>query len=281
MTINKAVRAVFVSDLHLGSGRSQPAAFADFLDPIVPEYLYLAGDIIDGWRLPRMMCWDESINRVISRIAELIRHGTRVVYLPGNHDQFVRSGLFRHPRLEITESVVHVSALGWKIAVIHGDQFDSIECRAQWLSKMGCWFSDQWTRRQIRFDRAAGSGRQASQSAKPALPGRLLRQALGSGSLFRKRSLQFARDCQATGVICGHLHQPELRSVEDFHYMNTGDWVSNQSAILELACGEFQLVNFGKVISVLPGPRVMPDQNPGQRDAAETACVSQLAQSTG
>src|SRR5262245_54676482 len=136
------LRSVFVSDLHLGCRYSQAEPLLAFLNSIQPQYLYLVGDIIDGWRLARRWHWRPEFSRTVARLLELGRSGTQVRFTPGNHDAFLREFADDFGFLEIADSFVHEAADGRQFLVLHGDRFDDVELRAQWLSHLGAFAYD-------------------------------------------------------------------------------------------------------------------------------------------
>ena len=134
------LRALFISDVHLGTRGCQAELLLDFLRHHDAETIYLVGDIIDGWRLKRSWYWPQSHNDVVQKLLRKARKGTRVIYIPGNHDEFLRDYLGTHfGGIEVHSSTVHDSADGRRLLVIHGDQFDVVVRHARWLAHCGDW----------------------------------------------------------------------------------------------------------------------------------------------
>lgn len=131
-------RPVFISDLHLGTPGCQATALLDFLKSHPSDYLYLVGDIVDGWQLRRRWYWPQAHNDVVQKLMRSARKGCRVVYVPGNHDEFARQFInHRFSGIEVMEEAVHVGADGKRLGVIHGDYFDGVIQCARWLAYLG------------------------------------------------------------------------------------------------------------------------------------------------
>src|SRR5690606_38383365 len=132
------IRALFISDTHLGLKGAQVNALLAFLQSIEPERIYLVGDIVDGWRLKKSWYWPPAGNRVVQHLLEMLRRGARVVYVPGNHDEFLREFMvLRFGGLAVRDRAMHIAADGRRYLVIHGDQFDAAVRHARWFQWLG------------------------------------------------------------------------------------------------------------------------------------------------
>ncbi len=242
MPIRARFRAVFISDLHLGAKATRADECARFLKRIECGTLYLVGDIIDMWRLRRRWSWPAANNRVVNRILKMARRGTRVVYIPGNHDEAARRyiGLV-FGGVEIARQDVHVAADGRRILVTHGDQFDLVVRHARLLSIAGSWAYDwlvylnhrsNWVRRLLGLE---------SWSLAQFLKLRV-KAACRHISRYEEVLLEDARRHGYNGVVCGHIHKAEVRD-GPVSYYNCGDWVESSTAIVEHLDGRFELID--------------------------------------
>jgi UDP-2,3-diacylglucosamine pyrophosphatase LpxH len=229
-------RAVFISDLHLGAAGARTEAAIEFLSAITCDQLYLVGDIFDGYvgRHP-------NLGKVSQSLQPMLESAPEVFYTPGNHDSFMRrlngSDL---GRLHIDEYFIHETALGTKLLVIHGDQFDK-SCREGWMiAYAGAWAYEGLTRLNQALNRPRlRKGRPPLTFAaqlKHAVKG-----AVKKGSTYEIELLQLAKEKGCEGVICGHVHRPESKQIGTMLYLNTGDWVENHTALLEYGDGRIEL----------------------------------------
>ncbi len=239
-------RTVFISDLHLGTPGCKADCLLDFLQHVESEYLYLIGDVVDGWRLKKKWFWPERHGQILRALLARSRRGTRVVYLPGNHDEALRKRIGRgFAGVRVLHDVIHQTADGRRLLVIHGDAFDGVCTDMQWLARLGS----------IAYDAAL----QVNTGFN------LLRRWLGLGywplSAFLKAKVKAAvnfveryehslaaeaRRRAVAGVVCGHVHKPEIRTIEGVQYFNDGDWVESCSALVEHMDGRMELVHWAE-----------------------------------
>ncbi|MEW6694144.1 MAG: UDP-2,3-diacylglucosamine diphosphatase [Pseudomonadota bacterium] len=240
------LRAVFISDVHLGTPGCQAKALLAFLKAHPSDRLYLVGDIIDGWQLRRRWYWPQSHNDVVQKILRRVRKGGRVFYIPGNHDEFVRHFSGHHfGGVEVVEEAVHVTADGRRLWVTHGDLYDGVIQYAKWLAYLGDTLYE-WA---LRLNRHLNSWR-----ARLGLPYWSLSQylkhrvksAVNFISRFEEALAGEARRRGLDGVVCGHIHRPTLRVIDGVLYCNDGDWVESLSALVEHADGRLELVHWGQ-----------------------------------
>jgi len=238
----RKVRSLFVSDVHLGCRYAQAEAFLAFLETQEPECLYLVGDFIDGWRLRKSWHWQPVYTRILRRLFELAERGTLLRYAPGNHDNFLRHFLLDFGFMEIQNEFIHQAIDGRRFLVLHGDQFDNVEQRAQWLSVLGSVGYDTltWTNGLVNRVRKACGQRpwQFSSYAKT-----IVKRAVTFVSNFEEQLTKHAIDNQCQGVICGHVHTPMRTSRGGIAYFNTGDWVENGTALAEYTDGSWELIH--------------------------------------
>lgn len=246
----ESVRAIFISDVHLGSKHSQAARCLEFLRAYEPEVVYLVGDFIDGWRSNQGWTWTEECTQVIDHLEEMMRHGTRVFYTPGNHDAFLRerdghrqvvqklSGKFA--QVQIEDEFVFESIRGWRFLVTHGDLFDVVESQAQWISKFSSIAYDSVLSINRWCNRVAGRGRKNPYGLCATMKSqvkRVIRFISGFESCITRHA--HGRGCE--GVVCGHIHTPNIIDNQQLLYCNTGDWVENCTALIEYHDGSMQL----------------------------------------
>ncbi|WP_425617480.1 UDP-2,3-diacylglucosamine diphosphatase [Anatilimnocola sp. NA78] len=238
----RRVRSIFLSDLHLGCRYSRAGELLALLDRHEPDYLYLVGDIIDGWRLKRRWHWQPEYSQLLQRIIELAGRGVQIRYTPGNHDAFLRPFINDFGFVEIADEFVHETIDGQRLLVLHGDQFDTVEIRAQWLSVLGSFAYDS-----LLFAANIANRLQRWAGCEPSdWTGNLKRrvkQAVRFVSNFEERLARHARETGCDGIVCGHVHTPTATRLQEVRYFNTGDWVENRSALLEYTDGSFELLH--------------------------------------
>jgi UDP-2,3-diacylglucosamine pyrophosphatase LpxH len=241
-------RAIWISDLHLGTPGCQAAHLLDFLRHTESAYLYLVGDIIDGWQLRRRWYWHQAHNDVVQKVLRKARKGTHVVYIPGNHDEAVRHFLdLAFGGIEIRSEAVHVTAQGKRLLVVHGDLFDGVVQCAKWLAFVG----DQLYVLTLKLNRWFNRAR-----AQLGLPYWSLAQflkhkvknAVSYISRFEAAIAQEAKRRGVDGVVCGHIHQAEIREIDGILYCNDGDWVESLTALVETEAGELRIISWKDVL---------------------------------
>ncbi|RJF76561.1 UDP-2,3-diacylglucosamine diphosphatase [Rhodopseudomonas palustris] len=250
-------RTLFISDVHLGARGSQANLLLDFLRVHDADTIYLVGDIIDGWALKSNWYWPQSHNDFAQKLLRKARKGARVVYIPGNHDEFLRSYYGTHfGGIEVAESAIHIGADGRRYLVIHGDMFDLVVQNARWLAHVG----DKAYDLAIRLNRIVAALRRwagvpywsLSQWAKLKV-----KNAVNYIGAFEQTLAQEARRTGTDGVICGHIHTAAIRDDHGIRYMNCGDWVESCTALVEHEDGRFEIITWTDPLKRhLPVPRV-------------------------
>ncbi|MEZ5722462.1 MAG: UDP-2,3-diacylglucosamine diphosphatase [Paracoccaceae bacterium] len=242
------LRALFLSDLHLGARSARPALVLDFLAAHRAETIYLVGDIFDLWHGGRIH-WTDTAEAVVNELTRRARAGTRVVYLAGNHDAVLREpGVARLPEgWDLREAIIHRAADGQRYLVLHGDQADSRLFRFHIMTRIGSRAEaairalDDWL------------GRWAQRPRAPHHRSRIERSLARfngwfvMGRRFERRLVRLASAAGAQGVICGHSHRPALRPVAGALYANCGDWVDSFTALTEDHDGALRLLSWGAV----------------------------------
>jgi UDP-2,3-diacylglucosamine pyrophosphatase LpxH len=239
-------RSIFVSDIHLGCKYGNTERFFKFLCSYEPQYLYLVGDILDGWRLSRNWYWTDCYSEIIHRINQLASNGTRIFYTPGNHDEFLRSFLgatFLVGNIQIANEFVHVTADKRKLLVTHGDQFDRVVRGHRLLSNLGDRLYNVALLLNRQFNQISrcfgGNNIHFSKYLKQKA-----KQWSSSVSGFEDAVINHAKQQDCQGIVCGHIHRPEIKfDPSGIVYYNTGDWVENASAIIESNDGQLAIVH--------------------------------------
>lgn len=243
-TTEPGYRAVFISDVHLGTRTAQAHALLDFLRTVDADTFYLVGDIVDFWRVRRGPHWPQAHNDVLQKLLRKVRKGSRIVFIPGNHDEGLRDFCGMHfGGIEIQQSCVHLTATGRRYIVMHGDEFDIVVRNAKWLAFLGdrgyetaLWLNNplNWVRRHL------GLG---YWSFSAYLKNRV-KKAVAFIGAYEEAVAGEARRHGADGIICGHIHHAADRQIGDIHYLNCGDWVESCTAIVESRRGELRLIHW-------------------------------------
>ena len=235
-------RAIFISDLHLGTPGCQAGPLLDFLREHNSESLYLIGDIIDGWQLRRRWYWPQAHNDVVQKLLRQARKGCRVVFVPGNHDEFARGFVGNNfGGIEVVEDTVHTTADGRRLWITHGDHFDGVIQCAKWLAYVG----DHAYEFVLKLNRHVNSFRARAGLPYWSLSAYLkhkVKKAVNYVSDFERAVAAEARRRGHHGVVCGHIHHAEIREIDGTLYCNDGDWVESRSALVEHHDGRLELV---------------------------------------
>ena len=237
-------RTVFLSDVHLGFRGCQAEYLLDFLNQLDAEHLVLVGDIVDPWSMKRSVYWPVSHHEVLKTVLKLARSGTRVTYVPGNHDEGLRELCGSEVAgIEIRRDFIHETADGRRYLVLHGDDFDGAVKFNGALKHFGERMYDVllWVGRRVQGARRRfGFGYWSLAS--------WIKQQVPDARLYIERFAHAAAHAAARhgldGVICGHIHRPEIREVGGIRYCNDGDWVEHCSALVEDRNGRLSLLRW-------------------------------------
>lgn len=239
-------RSIWISDTHLCSRDSRADYLLSFLKHTKSENLFLVGDIIDVWQLKRRWFWPQPVNNVLQKILSRAKKGTKVTYIPGNHDEALRDFVgaqFGDVRIMMED--IHVTADGKKFLILHGDVFDAAVQHNRWLAVLGDaaygWLIYlngvfNFFRRQFNLPYWSLSG---------YIKGRV-KNAVSYINSFEDCVVHYARKQKVDGVICGHIHQPAIKQLPGMIYMNTGDWIENCTALVEHHDGRIEMLNWIK-----------------------------------
>jgi UDP-2,3-diacylglucosamine pyrophosphatase LpxH len=240
----KQVRTLFLSDLHLGTKGCQAERLLDFLRHYEAETVYLVGDIVDGWQLKSGWYWPQLHNDVVQKLLRQARKGARLLYLPGNHDEFLRDYYGTHfGGIEVIEDAIHVGADGKRYLVIHGDLFDVVIRHARWLALLGnnaydlaIWLNTYFNAIRRGLGLTYWS---LSQWAKLKV-----KNAVNFIGEYEKALAAEARRRGVDGVICGHIHHAVMRQDFGLTYVNCGDWVESCTAVVEHFDGRLEIIRW-------------------------------------
>jgi UDP-2,3-diacylglucosamine pyrophosphatase LpxH len=237
-------RSIFLSDVHLGTRGARSDFLVDFLKKVECERLYLVGDIVDGWRLKKSWYWDADHDEVIRLVLRMARHGTEVIYIPGNHDEMFRDWLgLEIAGIKLMREAEHEAADGRRFLVIHGDEFDGVIRYAKVIAHLGDWAYD-WALTMNRWFNAARRRFGYPYWSLSQWLKRQVKEAVKAIDRFESALANEAKRRGMDGVICGHIHHAEMRTVQGVLYMNDGDWVESCTALVEHADGRFELVDW-------------------------------------
>jgi UDP-2,3-diacylglucosamine pyrophosphatase LpxH len=239
-------RTVWISDVHLGTAGCQADLLTDFLASIECETLYLVGDIVDGWRLRKGWYWPDQHNEVIRRVLKMAHRGTRVIYIPGNHDEMFRdyAGL-SFGGVEVQLEAIHQTADGRALLVTHGDAFDGIVLYARWLAFLG----DQAYTLLLRANIVLNAVRRRLNMPYWSLSSYLKMRVKNAVQFIGKYEEVVAREAAlrgVQGVVCGHIHSAEIRQFGSITYYNDGDWVESCTALTEAKDGSMAIIDWAE-----------------------------------
>lgn len=248
--LQKHYRTIFLSDIHLGTKGCQADLLLEFLRFHDAETLFLVGDIVDGWRLRKGWHWPQAHNDVVQKLLRKARKGAKIVYTPGNHDEFLRNYLGVHfGGVEVVERKIHETADGRRLLVIHGDQFDVVVRHARWLAHFGDWayVSALWINTWVNKVRRTLGFPYWSLSAWAKLK---VKNAVNFIGAFEEALCNEAKRIEVEGVVCGHIHYAAIHKQYGIDYINTGDWVESCTAIVEHHDGRMEIINWADMADI-------------------------------
>ncbi|MCB5176540.1 UDP-2,3-diacylglucosamine diphosphatase [Microvirga lenta] len=240
------VRTLFLSDLHLGTRGCQAGPLLAFLKAYDADIIYLVGDIVDGWKLKSGWYWPQAHNDVVQKLLRKVRKGAKLVYIPGNHDEFLRDYIgVNLGGIELADHALHETADGKRYLVIHGDQFDLVVRHARWLALLGdgAYTAALFVNTHLNILRRRLGLTYWSLSSWAKLR---VKNAVNYISRFEDLLASEARRQEADGVICGHIHHAVMHERFGIAYVNTGDWVESCTAVVEHYDGTLQLIRWAE-----------------------------------
>ena len=244
----KRYRTIWISDVHLGTRGCNSEMLIDFLDHVDSDTMYLVGDIIDGWRLKKKFYWPQAHNDIVRRIMKRAKRGDRIVYVPGNHDEMFRqfTGM-NFGGVEIRRHAIHETADGKRLLVIHGDEFDAVMLSHRWLAYLGdaAYEATMALNRQVnRFRRLFGMPYWSlSKYAKSKV-----KNAVAFITRFEEVVARAAGARGVDGVVAGHIHAADMRTIHGVEYYNDGDWVEGCTALVEHFDGRMEILHWADEI---------------------------------
>jgi UDP-2,3-diacylglucosamine pyrophosphatase LpxH len=270
----KKVRTLFLSDIHLGSKASKADFLLDFLRVYEADTIFLVGDIVDGWRLKRSWYWPQNCNDVVQKLLRKGRKGARIVYVPGNHDDFLREFPGVHfGGIEVAQNFIHEAADGKRYLILHGDEFDVVVRNARFIAHLGDWAYDLAIALNVwiaRLRRVLGLP-YWSFSAWAKLQ---VKRAVNFIGEFQRVVADEARRHGVDGVICGHIHHAVIEDIDGVTYINTGDWVESCTAVVEHFDGSMELIRWQSTAEAKPSsPTLVPIKLLPQRRAKQVAAA--------
>jgi UDP-2,3-diacylglucosamine pyrophosphatase LpxH len=235
-------RTIFISDVHLGTWGCKADLLADFLTRNGCDTLFLVGDIVDGWCLKRRWYWPEAHNRVVEALLHKIDTGTRVIYVPGNHDEVLRDYCGRTVAgVEILREAEHETADGKRLLVLHGDRFDGVIAYAKWLAHLG----DRAYGVALHFNEICHKFRRALGLPYWSLSAYLKHKVKNALEYICRFEWAVAAEVRARGfdgVVCGHIHHAAIKTIDGILYLNDGDWVESCTALVEDMHGNLEIL---------------------------------------
>jgi len=245
--MKKKYRSIFISDVHLGTKSFKADSLNDFLKHNDCNTLYLIGDIIDGWQVSQNKWkWKKSQSRLVERILKISREDSKVIYIPGNHDEFLRP-ILKHDisfkGLELHNQFMHIGVDGKRYLITHGDLFDGITKLAPWMAFLG----DKLYEMLLGLNNHVNYIRRHFGYGYWSISKYLkhkVKKAIDFIFDFEKNLANHCKRKGFDGVICGHIHHAEIKEIDGVMYMNDGDWVENCTALVEHHDGKFEIITW-------------------------------------
>lgn len=241
----RKVRALFLSDIHLGSRACRAAELLSFLKDYEPGHIFLIGDIVDFWAMSRSVYWPAPHNTVVQKILKQARHHVTVILIPGNHDEALREYIgSSFGDISIVRDYIHTAADGKRYILLHGDEYDQVTTYHKWVSLLG----DASYNLLVHLNRALSLiRRKLGVSGHWSLADYAKRNVLRAVSFISDFETSVVHDVKRLGldgVICGHIHTPAIKRIDGITYINCGDWVDSCTAIVEHYDGRMQLARW-------------------------------------
>ena len=234
-------RTAWISDLHLGTRGCNAEALLYFLRTYDFEKLYLVGDLIDIWQLRRGIYWPQSHSDVIQKILRKGRKGTQIIYIPGNHDEFISGFFGAYGSITVEKQTIHETADKRRLLVIHGHELDTVVQNMKWLAYVG----DVGYQLLLKLNRPVNFVRRKFGHGYWSLSANVkkgVKNAVSFIGRFEEAIVRYSKDYSVQGVVCGHIHSPMIRTIENVEYYNSGDWVESCSVLLEDQDGKISLL---------------------------------------
>ena len=254
------VRAIFISDVHLGTRACQADRLLEFLRAYESDHLFLIGDIVDFWAMKRRgVYWSAAQNTLVQKILKRARHHTNVVFIPGNHDEVARDHVgTSFGNIQVLHECVYTAADGRRYLLLHGDEFDGVTRYHRWLAILGDHAYALVVRANILLSRLRRGLGIPGYWSLSGYAKRKVKKAVNFIFDFEEAVVRHAKDRDVHGVICGHIHAATIRDVDGLLYVNCGDWVDSCTAIIEHYDGRMELMRAGLQQAVAPRGATVP-----------------------
>ncbi len=245
-------RSIFISDIHLGTRGCKADFLLDFLRHTESDLLYLVGDIFDGWRLRKNWFWPQAHNDVIQKLLRKARKGTKVFFVPGNHDEFARDYVDNEfGRVEVRREVIHTAADGRRFLVMHGDECDGVMLYARWLAVLGDYAYVSALAVNHWFNAVRKTLGLPYWSLSAYLKHKV-KNVVQFMSDYESGMVALAKRKGTDGVICGHIHHADIKDIDGITYCNDGDWVESCTALVEHYDGRMEILTWTDMRNLSP-----------------------------
>ena len=267
--VPRRYRALFISDVHLGTRGCQAERLLDFLREHPSENLYLVGDIVDFWAMRRGVYWTAAQNTVVQKVLRRARHGARVVFVPGNHDEALREHAdTSFGDIVLAQEYVHETADGRRYLLVHGDEFDQVTRYHRWAALLGDVSYNFLVRVNALVSRLRRLLRLSGYWSLAGYAKRKVKSAVSFIYGFEEAVIHAVRERGFDGVICGHIHAAASKRFDGIHYLNCGDWVDSCTAVVEWPDGRMDVVEWGAARgrrpAALPAGSALPEPAIGE-----------------
>ena len=241
-------KSIFISDIHLGTKFSQADLLVNFLKHTESDNLFLVGDIIDGWAIKRKFKWYQSHSNVVQRILKIAKKGTKVHFITGNHDEFIRPfvPLILGDSLEVKNEMEYESIDGNKYLITHGDFFDMVTMTKKWLAVLGDYGYDLILHLNLILMKIFKLFKIKTKWSLSKFIKDNVKKSVSFINDYENILSTYAKKNGYDGVICGHIHKAEIRTINNIHYLNCGDWVESCTAIVETYEGKWEILHWSK-----------------------------------
>jgi UDP-2,3-diacylglucosamine pyrophosphatase LpxH len=236
-------RTGWISDVHLGTRGSKADVLLDFLKDVEFDTLYLVGDLIDIWALRRGIYWPQEHNDVIQKLLRKGRKGTEIIYIIGNHDEFLSAFHGHYASVTLQKNAIHETADGRRLLIMHGHELDTVVQNMGWLAHVGDigYVFLMRCNGVVNFiRRLAGLGHWSLSAYVKAE----VKNVVSFIGKFEESIVRYAKDYKVDGVLCGHIHTASVREIDGTAYYNCGDWVESCTAMVEHFDGRMELLHF-------------------------------------
>ena len=240
------VRSIFLSDIHLGTRACQAGRLLDFLREYESDHLFLVGDIVDLWAMSRGVYWSAAQNTVVQKVLKRARHGSQVIFVPGNHDEALREYVdTSFGDIHVVREHVHVAADGKRYVLVHGDEFDQVTRHHRWVAVLGDLAYNALVRLNLLLSLIRRTLDIPGYWSLAGYAKRKVKSAVSFIYNFEDAVVHHVKQRGLDGVICGHIHSAALKQIDGITYINCGDWVDSCTAVIEHRDGRMELVDWG------------------------------------